>query len=299
MFYGRILDKKTEAEDIVAFMKTYILLNPLAGHYMNGYRAHKLSDRLGVPPEDCKDVTKINYKSFFDSLEPQDSVIICGGDGTLARFAMFAKNNVIKNDVFYCATGEVNDFIRDLDLEEQDDLIKVNHYVKNLPIATVNGKEYALLNGIGMGVDASARARELEMRSKNVKNIKHGSIVAGLLLLRMKPSVATITIDGVTGTFKNVWCAQTLVGRYSAGLMSAPKQKRVGDGKLTLFLMRGIGRFKALMVYNLALRGEHVKHKDMCKLLRGKDITVSFDKPTNIQINGEVIEGVREYRVRV
>lgn len=292
-------EKKQKRRREVAFMKTYILLNPLAGHDMNGYRAHKLCERLGVPPEDCKDVTKINYMKFFETLAPQDSVIICGGDGTLARFAMFAKSNSIKNDVFYCATGEVNDFIRDLDLAEQDDLVKVNHYVKNLPIATVNGKEYALLNGIGMGVDASARARELEMRSRNLKNAKHGSIVAGLLLFRMKPRVATVTIDGVTGTFKNVWCAQTLIGRYSAGLMSAPKQKRVGDGKLTLFLMRGIGRFKALMVYNLAQRGEHVKHKDMCKLLRGKDITVTFDKPTSIQINGEIIENVTEYRVRV
>ena len=66
-------------------MKNYVLYNPLSG---NG-RGEKSVNYVKLPEGDAVflDVTEISdYSKFFDNLEKDDRVVICGGDGTLNRF---------------------------------------------------------------------------------------------------------------------------------------------------------------------------------------------------------------------
>ena len=43
-------------------------------------------------------------------------------------------------------------------------------------------------------------------------------------------------------------------------------------------------------------KGTHVKYTKYFDIMQGKDITVSFDIPTALQIDGETVTGVTEYR---
>ena len=61
--------------------------------------------------------------------------------------------------------------------------------------------------------------------------------------------------------------------------------------------MYGSGKLKTLMVFPSIFKGEHVKHTEMCKVLTGHEITVKFDQPTALQIDGETVLGVTEYAV--
>lgn len=49
------------------------------------------------------------------------------------------------------------------------------------------------------------------------------------------------------------------------------------------------------MTFPSIFKGEHVKHTNTVEVLVGKDITVEFDSPAALQIDGETIKGVTKY----
>ena len=82
--------------------QTYILYNPHAGNGKAEIEAKVLCDKK-TDSVLC-DITKIeSYKTFFDGLDNSDSVVVCGGDGTLNRFANDMRGVDIVNDIFYYA----------------------------------------------------------------------------------------------------------------------------------------------------------------------------------------------------
>jgi diacylglycerol kinase family enzyme len=81
-------------------------------------------------------------------------------------------------------------------------------------------------------------------------------------------------------------------------MMTAPKQDRLADdGKVTLVVMYGSGKLKTLMVFPSIFKGEHVNHTEMVAVHTGKEISVTFDRPTALQIDGETVLNVTNYKV--
>lgn len=58
------------------------------------------------------------------------------------------------------------------------------------------------------------------------------------------------------------------------------------------------GKLKTLMIFPLIFGGTHIRHEDVVEVRSGQDITVRFDRPTALQIDGETILNVTEYQVR-
>lgn len=86
---------------------------------------------------------------------------------------------------------------------------------------------------------------------------------------------------------------------YGGGMMNAPNQVRNNpDGTLSVVIMYGSGKLKTLMVFPSIFKGEHISHTEMVEVLTGRDITVHFDAPTALQIDGETIKNVTEYSVK-
>ena len=59
----------------------------------------------------------------------------------------------------------------------------------------------------------------------------------------------------------------------------------------------GSVKLKSLAVFPSIFKGEHIKHSEMVAVLSGRNITVCFDEPRPLQIDGETVPGVREYSV--
>ena len=80
--------------------------------------------------------------------------------------------------------------------------------------------------------------------------------------------------------------------------MPAPDQDRL-DPRHTVstLVLFGAGKLKTLAVFPTIFKGEHIKHTEMAEVLSGHDITVEFDRPTAIQIDGETILSVSGYHV--
>ena len=77
-----------------------------------------------------------------------------------------------------------------------------------------------------------------------------------------------------------------------------PDQDRLHNETVSLAVMYGKGRLKTLIVFPSIFKGEHVKHTEMVEIMKGKEITVKFDMPTALQIDGETVKNVTEYTVK-
>ena len=278
----------------------YILYNPLAGNKDSEDKARKLSDIY--PGRELKflDIRNVtNYQVFIEGLEQKDELIICGGDGTLNRFINATEGLTIRNSVYYYATGNGNDFLRDVADGKADKPIRINKYIKHLPVVTVNGKSYRFLNGVGYGIDGFCCEVGDKLKEKG-KKPNYTMIAIKGLLLRYKATNATVTVDGVSKKYKRVWIAPTMNGRfYGGGMMPTPDQNRNDRTKgVSVMLMHKAGRLRTLCIFPSIFKGKHIKHRKVVDVIQGHSITVEFDRPVALQIDGETVLNVSKYQVQ-
>ncbi len=278
-------------------MKNYILYNPLSGNGKSKKSIH--SADFGTGEKIFIDITRISdYNELFASLEKDDKIIICGGDGTLNRFINSVDNISIQNDVLFLAAGSGNDFLNDLNLKADNKPIKINDYIKNLPALTVNGKSYRFINGIGYGVDGYCCA-EKEQYLKKGKKGNYVLIALKGLLYAFKPRNATVCVDGKEYKYSRVWMVTSMKGRFfGGGLMIAPTQDRNNpENSLSVIVAHNLSKLKILFLFLTIFKGKHIKYKKYVAVHNSKEITVKYDKPAPLQIDGEVISDVESYTV--
>lgn len=276
-----------------------ILYNPHAANGRGEESAKRLASVLGGSGTEMLDMTKLgDYADFFADLPPARPVVICGGDGTLNRFINDTEGLDIKNSIYYFAGGSGNDFMRDA-AAEQDEVVPMTEYLRDLPQVTVKGRTYRFLNGVGYGIDGYCCQVGDRLRAASEKPVNYTAIAVKGLLFHYKPTGAVITVDGKKHTYKKVWLAPTMNGRYyGGGMMPAPEQDRLsGERTVSVMVLHGSGKLKTLMVFPSIFKGGHVKHTEMVEVLSGSDINVQFDRPTPLQIDGETITDVMGYQV--
>ena len=279
-------------------MNYHVLYNPLAGNGGHNVALDRLSSIYGNDLS-AHDITKItDYKEFFAPLGEDDSVILAGGDRTLNKFINNTEDVEINCDLLYFPSGTGNDFLHDLGKTKDCEPFSIKEYIRNLPSVEVNGKTYRFLNNVGFGIDGYCCEVGDEQKKKSDKPVNYTAIAIKGLLFHYKTCGATVTVDGKEYRYKRVWLAPTMKGRfYGGGMMPTPDQDRKDpSGAISLMLFHGSGSLKTLMVFPSIFKGEHVNHKEMVAVHKGHDITVTFDSPRAVQIDGETIVGVKSYR---
>lgn len=280
----------------------HILYNPLAGSGQGLDRVQPLKSILKDEELRFTDVREIqDFASFFLALGEGDAVVVSGGDGTLNYFANDVADISLKNPVYFYPTGSGNDFRADVDPAKEKDLIPLNDYIRDLPTVTVNGMTRRFVNGIGYGIDGYCCEVGDELAKKSDKPINYAGIAIKGLLFYYKPTHAKVTVDGKTYEYDRVWLAPSMNGRfYGGGMNVAPAQDRLAQPKtLTSVVWHGTGKIKTLMRFPSIFKGEHVKYTQMISVMTGKEITVEFDRPVALQIDGETVHDVTRYTVRV
>ena len=166
---------------------------------------------------------------------------------------------------------------------------------------TVKGRTYRFLNGIGYGIDGYCCLEGDRQRETSSKPVNYTAIAIKGLLFHYKPASATVTVDGVTHTYRHVWLAPVMNGRYyGGGMIPTPQQDRLAQPKqLSVMVYHSPRKLQALMVFPSIFKGEHVKKEKVVEILTGREITVEFDAPKPLQIDGETIPEVRAYRAAV
>ena len=281
-------------------MKTaHILYNKKAGILDSFESVKTLKDTL---KDEVKfiDVTEItDYAEFISQLNADDYIILAGGDGTLNHFINNVDDIDFDNEVLYYPNGTGNDFAHDLGHEKECEPFPIKEHIKNQPLVTVKDKTYRFINGVGYGIDGYCCEVGDELKKIPGKKVDYASIAIKGLLFHYKPTNAKVTVDGKTTTYKKVWIAPTMNGRfYGGGMMPTPEQKR-NSNKLSVMLFHGTGKLQTLMIFPSLFKGEHVKHVKHVEVLTGNEITVEFDRPVALQIDGETILNVSSYTAKV
>lgn len=273
----------------------YLLFNPLASNGQGTTFKEEAKEFLKNQFSDLVEVNVLeaNYDEFFANLKSDDKIIIVGGDGTLCHYANVTYEKKLENDIYLYRAGTGNDFLRDLGTDEK--LVLINDYLKNLPKVKINGKETYFMNGIGYGIDGMVCEVADDLKAKGETKINYTGIAIKLLLTKYKCPNATVIVDGQKLNYKRVWFASAMNGQYyGGGMMVAPKQNRLSD-KLSFVVMHKSRRLHTLMIFPGIFKGEHLKKKKYCTLIEAKHIEVTFDRPTALQIDGEVVSNVTHY----
>ncbi len=273
--------------------KGYVIYNPLAGNG-NALEEAQLLQMVLDKQLEYYDMTRItNYTAFIGGMEPEDYLVIVGGDGTLNRFVNATDGLEIAQEILYYPSGTGNDFAKDLDMGANPR--PITEKLKQLPTVEVQGKRYRFLNGVGFGIDGYCCQVGDELRKLPGRKVNYTGFAIRGLLFHYAPRNAKITVDGKKYTYKKVWLAPTMHGRfYGGGMIPTPKQDRA-SGELSLMLFYGVGKLRALCAFPGIFKGTHIKHKTMVAVHTGKEITVEFDLPTPLQIDGETLLGVTQY----
>lgn len=286
----------------------YVLFNSLAGNGQGEARC-KILEKCFPEQIQYVDMRKVeSYKEFFESLTADDIPVLVGGDGTMNRFINDTADLTLPDPIYYYPGGSGNDFMNDIkdsvtyvnDFRDERGfgIVNLTPYIANLPYVEVKGKTYRFINGIGYGIDGYCCEEGDRLRETTDKPINYTGIAIKGLLFYFKPTNAKITVDGVTKEYKKVWLSPAMNGRcYGGGMYATPNQDRLNSGStLSNLVFYGSGKLRTLMIFPSIFKGEHIKHTKFCTVTKGKDITVEFDRPTALQIDGETITGVTKYR---
>ena len=280
----------------------YVFLNKLAN---NGKAVEAQSELEKIfSGEQLKflDVTGIkNAADTCRDFTADDKIIVAGGDGTLSRFVNDVYDLHLKNEIFFYTCGSGNDFLNDVreKCEIKNNLIPMNQFMESLPVVTVNGEKHYFINGIGYGIDGYCCEEGDKIRETSDKPVNYAGIAIKGMLGKFKPCGGTVTIDGKSTRYKKIWLAPTMAGRYFGGGMKiTPEQDRLNSEHLVSnCVFHDSGMLKTLMVFPSIFKGEHVSHKDIIEIQTGHEVTVEFDKPCALQIDGETYSGITSYSV--
>lgn len=265
----------------------YILFNPKSNSENNDLNiipGKEELERRGVKQISLLD---LDVRAFSTTLTEGDRVLICGGDGTLHHFANNTHGIDFPCPVFLVRSGTGNDFLNDLGQNGTEDLIDVRNYIKTLPAVEIDGEKRYFINGIGMGIDGAVCDEVEKYKARTGKKANYTAIAIELLLYKYKRPSATVTVDGVTHHFNDVWMASAMHGRYfGGGMMISPTQDR-NSGKMSVMVMHGGSRPKILTIFPTVFKGTHIKHTEIVEIFECDEVTVTFDRPIAFQADGE------------
>lgn len=274
----------------------HIFYNPLSDNQKGKLRAEKISKNFPTHTLNFEDITSVDdiYERII-SVDEKDTVIISGGDGTLSKFVNSIGERKIERPVYFYPSGSGNDFFHDVRDNAENGMVRLNEYIENLPIVTINGKEYRFLNGVGYGLDGYCCERCNQLSQKNPQKKKNYTLIAlDALLFKYKPTNAKITVDGVVHNYTNVIMAPTMNGRYFGGGMKiAPHRDRLRCTEdVSVIVAHSLNKFRIITLFPTIFKGKHVKYKKYIDVLTGKNITIEYDRPAPLQIDGETMQSV-------
>jgi len=281
----------------------YVLFNPFANNKKGEQGARRLEEKFAPGELLFRDISKMdNVREFVAGLNETDEIILAGGDGTIDHLTNELYGLDVKCKLWFYPCGSGNDFIRDVPNLTDKGLADIKGYIKDLPLATVKERKIHFLNNVAFGIDGYCCEKGDEHRAKSDKKVNYTKIALKGLLYDFKPKKGRIIVDGVVKEYKKIWMAPTMKGCYIGGGMKvAPMQNRLNPDKtVTLVVVHDCSKWQILAVFATVFKGTHVRFKKLIDFYTVHDeVTVEYDEPCAVQIDGETIKDVRSYTVKV
>ena len=270
--------------------KYLFIINPIAG----GGKARETQHII-------EEVMNINNKAFEVVLttEPKeaitmaanreyDIVVAVGGDGTVNEVT----SGLIEKDrgiLGIIPAGTGNDLSRSLNIpmdtkEALDLILKGNTY--EIGLGESNGHHFLNISSIGFDVAVLTNIEKIRKRVKGKFSYVLGVIYT---LLKFKKSHVTLEIDGKI-VHKNLLLLAVGNGKYYGGGMMVLPNADLYDDYLHVCLVKNITNIKALTIFPVIFKGNHLKYTQYVETYKAKKIKVINDAPLLLNIDGEVLD---------
>ena len=234
----------------------------------------------------------LEIDKFFDRLNPDDRLVVVGGDGTLHYFVNYINDIEVKNDIYYIPNGTGNDFYKSIKKEINK---PVNKYLLNLPTVEFNDRKLYFLNGCGTGLDGYVCHLVNESEKKGKLSFFKSTYKG---FRKYKRTDITVTVDGVDYEFKRVFLASIMNGNVEGGGMKmTPKAKRLDD-QIDICIIHKLSKFSLIMCFPLIYIGKHTIKKKAVTILRGKEISIKCDEGLYMQVDGEDFIDIKEIHAK-
>ena len=244
-------------------------------------------------------VPGFSHTAYIKEASPDTMIIYTGGDGTLNYLANTLTPEDLQRELYFFPAGTGNDFLKDIKKKKGCEPFLLNPYFMDLPEAVIEGKSRRFVNGVGLGLDAYACVQH-EKYLKKGKNIGYSLFAFTGLLYGYKPVSGRITVDGVTQEYKKIWLAPVMLGTYfGGGFPIAPGQDRLNPEKtLTSVVVHDVSRLKAMLLFLPTMLGKGARFKKALTYKQAHSVEAEFDRPVDLQCDGEVISGISHYELK-
>lgn len=274
-----------------------ILYNPLSRNGKNNKLVLKLSRRLRKKGHtvEIKSLLEIsNIEEYLKSVNPKARFIIVGGDGTLNHLANSIKDYDVKQEIYLFKGGTGNDFARSIKAKKK--LVPIKKYLYNLPKISFNNKEYLFLNGVGLGIDGYVGHKLNEAAASKSRS---NYLTITLSSFRtFNPGASVVTVDGKVIKIKKTWLVSVMNSQYFGGGMKIAPFANRNDETLQVVIVKGLSRLKLILLFPLIYRGWHRFIKKYVEIIEAKEVSVKFDEPNYMQVDGETFDNINEIKVK-
>ncbi|PKK97019.1 MAG: hypothetical protein CVV58_03395 [Tenericutes bacterium HGW-Tenericutes-3] len=225
-----------------------------------------------------------DVETFAASCNFDDRIIIVGGDGTVNRLANRLYDLKYPQDLFIYQAGTGNDFVRSLKTKKK--VVPIKAHVKKLPKVFYQDSSRYFLNGAGAGLDGYIGHLVNTSRFKKNKLNYFRHAFEGFA--KFKPIAAEITVDGKTWREEKVWLASMMNAPYYGGGMKIAPHARRDINDVHLVVLKDIPKWLLILIFPSIYFGWHIIFKSFVKVYKAKEVSLHFDKPTYLQIDGDV-----------
>jgi diacylglycerol kinase (ATP) len=264
-----------------------LLYNPLS---RNGKKikliekAIKNLSKTGQPVVSHNILEIKDKQTFMQSLHKNDRIIIVGGDGTINRLANAIYQQPFEQELFMYQAGTGNDFVRSLRTKSK--IVPIKSHIQKLPSIEYLDQKRLFLNGVGAGLDGYIGHLVNHSRFKKNKLNYFRHTFEGFA--QFKPIKATIVVDGKSYREEKLWFASMMNSAYFGGGMKIAPQADRTRNDLDLVVVKKVSKLLLFFIFPTIYLGLHVYFKKWVTVYRGQSMSITFDQPTYLQIDGDV-----------
>ncbi|NLY46360.1 MAG: diacylglycerol kinase family lipid kinase [Tissierella sp.] len=279
--------------------KYLFIINPIAGSGIAKRVQHLIEEEMNKNNKDFEIVltTKPKEATLIAANKDYDIVVAVGGDGTINEVT----SGLLKKDkgiLGIIPAGTGNDLSRSLGIplnprEALERILKGN--TKEIAAGESNGHHFLNISSVGFDV---AVLTNLERVRKRVKGRFSYVLAVIFTLMKFVKKTVTLDIDGEI-YYKNLLLLAVGNGKYYGGGMMVLPNADLFDDYLHVCLIKDISNLRALTIFPVIFKGNHLKFTKYVEIYKAKSIKITCNSPLLLNVDGEVLEEDNEINFKL
>ncbi len=284
-------------------MKYCFIINPASGKpqskegledkILECARAHGV-DAIIMKTEQAGDMQRYIAKIAEEHASEQICIYACGGDGTLCEavggiMALPDRSGIYLGVV---PVGTGNDFVRNFGGKEPFLDIDAQLEASPIDVDLLKCNDTYCVNMVNIGFDCQVVVKTAKIKRHRLVPSRLAYILGLAATLIKKPGAhIELSADGQDTEKKELLLTTFANGSFCGGGFNSNPKANLCDGRINALYVNNISRTKFVSIVGKYKSGTHLDggYADIVSTEWAQEYSLSFDKPTEISVDGEII----------